>query len=409
MRHILETNVLNPIPEKEYDRIMELSELDLDYSSLNEQFNDLTKLAAKVAGTDISLINLIDTLTQWSIAHYGLPIEQMPREESVCQFTIMGDEPLEISDLSSDERFNMFDYVTKDPNLRYYYGIPLTTKNGNSIGALCVLDDDHKELTPEKVEMLKIIADEVVDRLAAFKILNDLKGELEEAKNSQRKLSHDIRGPLGGIIGVADLIKEQGQENKIDDILELVNLIKQGGQSLLELADDVLSSQSDEEMRLPRSSEFNLYTLKDKLETLYTPQAKPKDIDLTVVNESENADIPFPKNKILQILGNVISNAIKFTPEGGMVMVRQEFKLDEESEIAKLFFSIKDTGMGISDDKIEDILNGKATSTSGTTGESGYGFGLPLVKHLIEKLNGNFEVSSKEGEGTLFEITLPLS
>ncbi|WP_198597311.1 histidine kinase dimerization/phospho-acceptor domain-containing protein [Gracilimonas amylolytica] len=69
--------------------------------------------------------------------------------------------------------------------------------------------------------------------------MNDLKDELEESRKSQRKLSHDIRGPLGGIIGVADLIKEQGQENKIDDILELINLIKQGGQSLLELADDV--------------------------------------------------------------------------------------------------------------------------------------------------------------------------
>lgn len=401
----METNVLNPIPEKEYARIKELSELDLDYSNLNEQFNDLTKLAAKVAGTDISLINLIDSFTQWSISKYGVQIEQMPREHSVCQYTIMGSDPMEIKDLSLDDRFK--DILSKEPNLRYYFGIPLTTENGNNIGALCVMHEEQKELSPEKEEMLKIIASEIVDRLAAFKVLNDLKGELEEAKKSQQKLSHDIRGPLGGIIGVADLITEQGKENKLDDILELVNLIKQGGQSLLELADDVLTNRDEQEMRLPKSSEFNLYTLKEKLEKLYDPQAKAKNIDLTVVNESENADIPFPKNKILQILGNVISNAIKFTPENGMVMIRQEFNIDEENESSKLFFSIKDTGVGISEEKIQEILKGEAKSTSGTGGESGYGFGLPLVKHLIEKMNGKLKISSKEETGTLFEITLP--
>lgn len=58
----METNVLSPVPEKEYERILDLSELDLDYTNLSEQFNDLTKLAAKVAGTEISLINLIDSL-----------------------------------------------------------------------------------------------------------------------------------------------------------------------------------------------------------------------------------------------------------------------------------------------------------------------------------------------------------
>ncbi|MFP8488936.1 GAF domain-containing sensor histidine kinase [Gracilimonas sp. Q87] len=404
----METNVLNPIPEKEFERLMELSELDLDYSDLDDQFKDLTKLAAKIAGTAISLINLIDTFTQWSIAHYGLPIDQMPREKSVCQYTIVGDDPLEVEDLSADERFNKFDYVTEDPNLRYYYGIPLTTKDGNNIGALCVLDDDQKNLTPEKIEMLKIIATEIVGRLSAYKALNTLKDELEEAKESQRKLSHDIRGPLGGIIGVADLIKEQGEKKDVDDILELINLIKQGGQSLLELADDVLSSSNTEEMRSPKSNEFNLYTLKDKLEQLYIPQAKAKYIDLTIVNESENAEIPFPKNKILQILGNIISNAIKFTPDGGMVMVRQEFNLNKESDTAKLLFSIKDTGVGISSGKIEEILNENAQSTSGTKGESGYGFGLPLVKHLIDKLDGNLHINSIEGEGTLFKVTLPI-
>lgn len=80
---------LPPIPDNENSRVFELSELDLDYTDLKDHFHNLTKLAARVAGNEISLLNLIDSFTQWSVANYGLEIEQMPREESVCQYTIM--------------------------------------------------------------------------------------------------------------------------------------------------------------------------------------------------------------------------------------------------------------------------------------------------------------------------------
>lgn len=400
----METNVLTPVPDKEYERILELSELDLDYSDLNEQFNDLTKLAAKVAGTDISLINLIDSFTQWSVANYGLPVTQTPREETVCQYTIMGDEPLEIEDLSSDIRFSERDYVRNAPNLRYYYGIPLKTTEGNNIGALCVLDEDRKHLTPEKVEMLKIIADEIVERLHSNKVMNELRSRLDASHEERRKLSHDIRGPLGGIIGLAQIIEDQGQNNKIEEILQLAEMIRKGGQSILELADDILSAKEDTGERKPNANEFTLDSLKNKLEQLYTPQAAAKDIDLTIANHSKNADIPFPRNKILQIVGNVISNAIKFTPEGGMVMVRQEYNATSDTE--DLLFTIKDTGIGLSEEKIREIQNGETISTPGTCGENGYGFGLSLVKHLIEKMGGQLEISSKQGDGCKFDITL---
>lgn len=400
----METNVLSPIPDKEYERILELSELDLDYSSLNEQFGELTKLAAKVAGTEISLINLIDSFTQWSVANYGFPITQIPREETVCQYTIIGDDPLEIEDLSNDLRFSERDYVRNEPNLRYYYGIPLKTDSGNNIGTLCVLDTTRKHLTPEKIEMLKIIADEIIERLHSYRAMNELRSKLNATYEEKRKLSHDIRGPLGGIIGLAQIIEDQGEDNKIEEILQLAEMIRKGGQSILELANDILSGKEDAEEQKPNVNEFTLDSLKNKLEQLYTPQAAAKDIDLTIANHSKNADIPFPRNKILQIVGNVISNAIKFTPEGGMVMVRQEYCMTSDTE--DLLFTIKDTGIGLSEEKILEIQNGEATSTQGTSGENGYGFGLSLVKHLIEKMGGQLEISSKKGDGCKFDITL---
>lgn len=78
----------SPIPDREFDRLLQLLDYDMDSSGLESSLKDLTKLAAKVAGTSISLVNLIDSYTQWSVAAEGLSIVQMPREDSVCQYTI---------------------------------------------------------------------------------------------------------------------------------------------------------------------------------------------------------------------------------------------------------------------------------------------------------------------------------
>ncbi|MBC7398959.1 MAG: GAF domain-containing protein [Mucilaginibacter sp.] len=152
-----------PIPENEMNRVMTLTDFDIDYTNHQDTFKDLAKLAAKVAGTEISLVNLLDTYTQWTISHHGMEIDQMPREESVCQYVLMGTEGFEVPDLSNDDRFKDKFYVTDEPNLRYYYGVPLKT-NGDTLGALSVLDNQAKNITPEKAELLKIIADEIVNR-----------------------------------------------------------------------------------------------------------------------------------------------------------------------------------------------------------------------------------------------------
>jgi signal transduction histidine kinase len=395
-----------PIPENEMGRLMSLSDFDLDYAGQEDNFKDLTKLAAKVAGTEMSLINLIDSYTQWTISSHNLELEQMPREESVCQYVLMGDETLEVADLSADERFKDRTYVTGGPHLRYYFGIPLNVNNHN-IGALCVVDQHAaKNLNPEKVELLTIIAAEIVKRLNYMKVIDDLKNNLSEAKETQRKVAHDIRGPLSGIIGLAKLIQEQGEENQMEEILEFMNLIHKSGRSILELADEILSAD-DKNKNLPelKANEFNLLVFKDKLEKLYVPQAMNKHIRFTVNTSSASETIPFSKNKLLQITGNLISNAIKFTPDNGSVTVGLDLVENKDANVLQI--KVKDSGVGINIDLIETILNGKATSSNGTSGENGYGFGLALVKHLVESLKGTFNIISTQGDGATFEVKLP--
>ena len=153
-----------PMPEKEMERLLALTDFDLDYSNLQENFKDLTKLAAKVSGADISLVNLIDSYTQWTVSSHGISMEPMPREDSICQYTIAGGDSFEVSDLGNDDRFNGKFYVNGYPNLRYYFGVPLKSDDGHNLGALCVMDKTPKTLQPEKIELLTIIADEIVNR-----------------------------------------------------------------------------------------------------------------------------------------------------------------------------------------------------------------------------------------------------
>ena len=391
-----------PMPANEMERLISLSDFDIDYSTHQDSFKDLAKLAAKVAGTDISLVNLIDTFTQWTISNHGLDIDQMPREDSVCQYTIANGEYFEVADLKDDPRFKDKFYVVDDPNLRYYFGVPLTTKEGSNLGALCVLDKQLHSVSPEKIELLKIIADEIVNRLKAFKVIDSLKHKLTQANDSQRKVAHDIRGPLGGIIGLAQIISEQGQDNQIDEVLEFINLIHKSGRSILELADEILSA---DQPRALKNDEFNLLLFKDKLEKLYQPQAKSKGITFAININPETAATPFSKNKLLQITGNLISNAMKFTPRDGKITVDLNLVIEDTQN--QLQIKVCDNGIGLDEAAINAILKGNATSTDGTGGEQGYGFGLALVKHLIEGLKGTLNIYSTPGNGATFEVILP--
>ena len=402
------TDLILPMPANELERLKTLSDLDLDYSGLNDNLKSLSVLAAKIAGTDISMVNLIDSLTQWTVANHGLEVDQMDREDSVCQYTIVERDEFEVKDLSADIRFKDKFYVTDNPGLRYYYGVPLKANNGSHLGALCVLDTQTRQLTPEKVEMLKIIAAEIVNRLNALRMLENLRTQVSEVNENQRRVAHDIRGPLGGIIGLARIISEQGEENTMDEVLEFINLIQKSGHSILELADEILSIDSRPKNQIAAlgSDEFNQLALKEKLIKLYAPQAVNKKIAFEIFTHADTQAIPFSKNKLLQIIGNIISNAMKFTPAGGKVTVNLGLDIVPQAHNT-LKIQVRDTGVGISAEKIQQILEGKGETTNGTSGEQGYGFGLALVKHLIDGLKGTLQITSELGNGTTFIVSLP--
>jgi signal transduction histidine kinase len=397
------TRPISPIPHNEHQRLLHLSSLDIDYTNLSESFKDLNRLAAKVAGTEISLINLIDAYTQWTVGSHGLDAEPLNREETVCQYTIMSDQAFEVPDLSTDERFKDKFYVDDPLSLRYYFGLPLVD-NGLNIGALCVLDTGKKSLSPEKVELLKIIADEIVNRIKCYHTIEAMQHRLDQADHANKKVAHDIRGPLAGIIGLSEMVTQQGNSADLSEVLEFIKMIHKGSKSLLDLTDEILSQK--EQQKPISENELNLLALKEKLLQLYQPQTTHKGISLEVELSEQTKHVIFSKQKILQIIGNLISNAIKFTPSQGTIKVA--LHLTETPETNLLNVTVRDNGIGMDRERIDQLLSGSAESTTGTADEMGYGFGLPLVHHLVEKLGGKLSIESEPEKGSTFTIQLSL-
>lgn len=393
-----------PFPKNEMARITELADMNVDYFGMSESFKDLTKLAAKVTGSPISLINLIDNYTVWTISSFGIDIEQTPREQSVCQYTILEKDHFAVNNMTEDPVFHDADFVTGDPGFRFYFGVPLATQQSN-LGALCVLDMHAKSLDAEKIEMLKIIADEIMNRLRINQYIENLRNRVTETKETQNKVMHDIRGPIAGIMALAEAMSMQGKDNDLDEVLEFVQLIYKGGKSVLELADDILT---DEKKAAPRKNEMMLRTFQKRLEQLYEPQARGKNVKMSVIVLNEEKEISFPQNKMMQIAGNLISNAIKFTPKGGQVDVTLNV-LETDSKKQLLQVTISDTGKGIDPESIQKLLADNEESADGTDGETGYGFGLALVKHLVKGLGGTFTIESEIDKGSKFVVAIPFA
>ena len=171
-----------PIPHNETQRLEALKKYQILDTLPEKQYDDIVELASFICDTPIALISLVDKDRQWFKARIGLEASETPRNISFCQYAILEKQVLEVSDATVDDKFKSNPLVTGNPNIVFYAGAPLTDPDGFNLGTLCVIDKQRKTLTEKQVSALKTLANHVVSTIVMRKKAEELirtKNELE--------------------------------------------------------------------------------------------------------------------------------------------------------------------------------------------------------------------------------------
>jgi PAS domain S-box-containing protein len=238
--------------------------------------------------------------------------------------------------------------------------------------------------------------------------IKSINAELIESNETKDKffsiIAHDLRGPLSGLAQLLEILVTDYDEMEEGEKTEIVTEAAKVSNSTYALIENLLEWSRVQTGRISFEPKMiNIYTLVGIIETLYNQNIKNKGITLNVAIDPE-VNVFADKDMTETVLRNLISNAIKFTPQSGSVFVTSES--DEKFCTIK----VQDTGIGMDQKTMDKLFRIDVNHTSlGTANEPGTGLGLILCKELVEKQGGKIEMQSNINEGSTFYFTLPVS
>jgi signal transduction histidine kinase len=276
-------------------------------------------------------------------------------------------------------------------------------------GVICVIRDvSDRKAVEEQVKMLNLSLEQRTRDLAVTNTELEIRNREAEKANRLKSnflatMSHELRTPLNSIIGFSDLLAEQtaGQLTKKQE--RFVGHIKESSQHLLALINDILDLSKIEAGRLQLKFEnFPMSVATAEVLSTVRPLAAAKQIELTT---ELGADLILYADhvRLKQVLYNLLTNAIKFTPQDGSV------RLLGRLETSFLWVSVIDTGIGIPREEQESIFEAFHQLPAPTQGvREGTGLGLSITKLLVEQHGGRIWVESEPGQGSQFHFTIPM-
>ena len=246
-----------------------------------------------------------------------------------------------------------------------------------------------------------LIISDVNKGYRARRAAEEAKKKTEEIMESRHKLllsvSHDIKTPLSSILGNVELMDKTGNEKEI-------NSIQQSADHILNLLNNLLEFSSLEQGKLQISNDtFNLRQLCDETAEMFESIARHKNLQFIYEPSfEEDCTIISDRLKIKQIISNLISNGVKYTLEGSVT-----FKARMGRNL--IVFDITDTGVGIPQDKLEEVFKPFVRIETYNQFAEGSGYGMSVVKGLVDLLGGEIQIESEVDKGTHFEVRIPVS
>ena len=288
----------------------------------------------------------------------------------------------------------LFSYKEDDGSLRY--------KQVNVLWG----DANHRTICLVRADVTDMLASERQTK----KILEDALALAEEANKAKSEflsaMSHDIRTPMNAITGMTALAAAHlDDRERVADCLKKISV---SSRHLLSLVNDILDMSKIESSKITLNRmSISLSGLVEQLSAIIAPQAGGAGLRF-VINKGDIRHDCFYGDvlRINQILINILSNAVKFTPEGGTVEFRiEELETCREPEHTRYRFTVRDTGIGMSEEFLSHIFD-PFTRSNRTAGIEGTGLGLSITKGLVDLMGGTISVESRVGEGTTFCVEL---
>ncbi len=288
----------------------------------------------------------------------------------------------------------------------YLYDTAGLEKLLNKIVKYGLIEDTIDLGTTTGIEKTYSIIENSVDKIAIEK----KKAERANAAKSifLANMSHEIRTPINGIIGFTDLLKN----SKLDDEeKEYVDIIQKSTDNLLEIINNILDLSKIESQKI-EIDEILFSPVEEFEDTInvYMPKAESKNINLSLFMDPDfDHYLLGDLSKIKEVLLNLISNAMKFTPENGQISVVITKQVTSNPNVEKIYFEVSDSGIGIEAKDLEDIFDAFSQADSTITRKfGGTGLGLTISSNYIALMDGKLQVESKVGVGSNFYFTLEL-
>lgn len=316
------------------------------------------------------------------------------------------------------EPFIVNDYQTwagatkaaRDGGQQAAVGVPLL-RQGEPIGSLIVRSyDPTAEFSDEDGRLLALFADQAVAALTAAQAFEQQRaavGDLERLSKAKSDfisiVSHEFRTPLTGIQGFSELIRDE--DLPMEEIREYAANINKDAQRLNRMITDLLDLDRMESGRMqihPSAVDLNALLAEVAERTQPTAALHPMRLDLDPALPKLWAD----RDRIVQVVTNLIANAVKYSPDGGEIAIGT--RLDKSVEPAQAEVSIRDHGIGIPEDALEKVFERYWRVESPTTRYiQGTGLGLPIVRQIVDLHGGRVWVTSELGKGSDFRFSLP--
>lgn len=237
---------------------------------------------------------------------------------------------------------------------------------------------------------------------------NELEATSKYKSEFLANMSHELRTPLNSVLILAKLLSDNNSNNLLPKQIEYANIIHKSGSDLLNLINDILDLSKIEAGKIDLLIEdISIDSILHDLQQLFTVVAAEKGIIYAVHKDNNTpSSIKTDKQRVEQILKNLLSNAFKFTPKGGTVSINIENR--DQFNRKRIGISVIDSGIGISSEKQQLIFDAFQQADGSTSRQyGGTGLGLSISKELVRLLGGEIELKSESGKGSCFTILLP--